>query len=245
MMDLHEHLAQIAGPAEPPTAAQIEADLVRGRRALRRRRTTQTIAGSVLGAAALVTAFSLTTNGVPAGSRPPVVADRPAAGASNKVTLRLVAYKGAQAEGFTVDTVPEGYFIQTNDKSSLLLAPNRAKNPGPNVDPSKAPVYDPQMFVDKIGVFLQSRDYRGPSGGKPVKVGDHNGVLVKSKMGMTPEGPIPPPADGDTGWQIFVGQPRGVYLVVQFWSGLGLSKDQMIEIAAGVHVHADALRAVG
>lgn len=245
MMDLQDRLGQLAGPAQPPTAAQIEADLGRGRRALRRRRTTQTVAGSVLGVAALVTAFTLGNPAADTGSHPAAVGDRPSVGAFSKAALRLAAYKGVQPKGFTVDTVPDGWYVQTDNKYNLLIAPDRAKNPGPNVNPSKAPLYDPNSFVDKIGIYLQSRDAGGPRKGTPVKVGDMAGVLVKSKPGMTPDGPESPAANGDPGWQLWVKQPSGVYLVVQFWQGLALSKSQMIEIAAGVHVHRDALRAAG
>jgi hypothetical protein len=245
MMDLQERLGQIAGPAERPTIAQIEADLSRGRRALRRRRTTQTGAGSALGVAALVTAFTLANTGVGAGSHTAAIGDRPAAGAHSSTVLRLAAYKGAQPKGFTVDTVPDGWYVQSDNRYNLLIAPERAKHPGPGVDPSKAPVYDPSSYVDKIGITLSSRDNGHPRPGSPVKVGDRDGVLVKSERGMTPDGPAPTAANGDPGWTIWVKQPSGVYLIVQFWQGLALGKGQMIEIAAGVHVHKEALRAAG
>ena len=245
MMDLQERLGQIAGPAERPTAAQIEADLSRGRRALRRRRTTQTVAGSALGVAALVTALTLANTGTGAGSHTAAIGDRPSVGAHSNGVLRLAAYKGVQPKGFTVDTVPDGWYVQADNSYNLLIAPDRAKNPGPGVDPSKAPVYDPNSYVDKIGITLESRDSGGPRPGTAVKVGGKPGVLVKSLRGMTPDGPAPTAANGDPGWTIWVKQPTGIYLIVQFWQGLALGKGQMVEIAAGVHVHEDALRAVG
>ena len=63
MNDLQNRLAELAGPASPPTAAQLDADLTRGRRALRRRRTAQTLAGSAFAVAAAVAAFSFTATG--------------------------------------------------------------------------------------------------------------------------------------------------------------------------------------
>ena len=76
-------------------------------------------------------------------------------------------------------------------------------------------------------------------------VGGQDGTLVESLPAMTPDGPMPTRADGDTGWELWGQQPSGVYLIVQFWEGLGLSQDQMIELGAAVYVHADAVQGVG
>jgi hypothetical protein len=237
MMDLRDHLEHIAGPAAAPTAADIDADLARGRRALLRRRAGRTIAGSVLGVAAIAAGFSLAGAGpgTDLPGRPPAV-----------TAARLVAYDGAQAKGFTVDKVPAGWFVQTAGHYSLSIAPDRAKTPPAGVDPSKAPLYDPEDATGKIVVFLESKDQNGPGrAGTAVKVGKLNGTLVKSLGGMTPDGPMPTPADGDTGWSLWVKLPSGVHVVVQFWQGLGMSQDQMVELAAGVHVHPDAEQAAG
>ena len=236
MTDLRSHLEEIAATATAPTAAQVDADLARGRSALRRRRAGQTIAGSAFGVAALVAAFSVATAGTSAGPHSQA-GDRPASAAA----VQLVAYKGEQPKGFTVDKVPDGWFIQADNKYGLLIAPESARNPGPDVNPSKDPVYDPQSFVDKIGIMLESRDVHGPSRpGTTVQVGDRKGTLLKSLPGQTPDGPVPPAPGGDTGWELWVEQPSGVFMIVQFWQGIGLSQDQMIELGAGVHVHKEA-----
>ncbi len=232
MTDLRNHFEEIAGPLPAETA--VDDDIARGRTALRRRRTSRTLAGSMFAAAAVAVAVTagsvLVTDTSPRGS----------------TSVQLVAYEGAQPKGFTIDKVPAGWFIQTDNNYSLLLAPDRAKNPGPDVNPSKSPVHDPNSFVDKIGITLESKDQSGPSrDGIDVKVGDRDGTLLKSLPGMTPDGPAPTRADGDTGWELWVRQPSGVYLIVQFWAGLGLSRDQMVELGAGVHVHADAVQGVG
>ncbi len=243
MTDLHNRLDRIAGPAAAPTTADVDADLARGRRALRRRRTVQATGGSAFAVAALVAAVSFaTTGGTPAGPGATRAADRPAATAA---AVSLVAYKGEQPKGFTVDKVPDGWFVQQDSSYSLTLAPDRVENPGPDADPSKDPVHDPQSFVGKIGVMLSSKDQSGPGDGTAVKVGDKDGVLVKSPVGQTPDGPLPTPADGDTGWTLWVEQPSGAHLLVQFWEGLGMSREQMVELAAGVHVHQDAQQGVG
>jgi hypothetical protein len=241
MIDLRTHLEEIAGPVSPPTAEQADADVARGRRALRRRRAGQTIAGSAFGVAALVAAFTVAAAGTDAGPRGPV-ADHPA----TVTAARLVAYRGVQPKGFTVDKVPDGWFVQADENYSLLLAPERARHGGPDVNPSKAPLYDPTSYVGKITIMLEGKGQHGPSRtGTPVKVGDRNGTLLKSQQGMTPDGPVPPAAGGDTGWELWVKQPSGVYMIVQYWQGLGFSQRQMVELGAGVHVHKDAEQDAG
>ena len=238
MIDLRNHLEERTGPPGPATVAQADADLARGRKALRRRRAAQTIAGSAFGVAALVAAFTVATTGTNA----PPAADRPAVVSAAK----LVAYKGAQPKGFTVDKVPDGWFIQSDENYSLVLAPDKARNPGPDVNPSTQPLFDKHSYVDKITIMLESKDQNGPSReGKAVKAGDKEGVLLKSLRGVTPDGPAPTAAGGDTGWELWLKQPSGVHLIVQYWQGLGLSEDQMVELGAGVHVHADAEQTVG
>jgi len=238
MIDLRNHLEERTGPPGPATVAQADADLARGRKALRRRRAAQTIAGSAFGVAALVAAFTVATTGTDA----PPAADRPAVVSAAK----LVAYKGAQPKGFTVDKVPDGWFIQSDENYSLVLAPDKARNPGPDVNPSTQPLFDKHSYVGKITIMLESKDQNGPSReGKAVKAGDKEGVLLKSLRGVTPDGPAPTAAGGDTGWELWLKQPSGVHLIVQYWQGLGLSEDQMVELGAGVHVHADAEQTVG
>jgi hypothetical protein len=238
MIDLRDHLESIAGPAAVPSTADIDADLARGRRALRRRRAGLTAAGSVLSVAAVAAAFSVAAGPGPGAGLP----DRPPA----VVAARLVAYEGAQPKGFTVDKVPAGWFVQGDEKYGLWMAPDKVKNPPAGIDPSKAPLYDSQNYTGKIVIYLESKDQNGPPRtGTPVQVGDLDGMLVKSLPGMTPDGPMPTRADGDTGWSLWVELPSGVHVIVQFWEGLGLSRDQMVELAAGVHVHPDAEQSAG
>jgi len=241
MIDLRNHLEDIAGPASPPTAADVDADVARGRRALRRRRAGQAVAGSAFGVAALVAAFAVATAGTSAGPRGSGT-DRPAV----VTAAKLVAYQGVQPKGFTVDKVPDGWFVQGDENYSLLLAPDKAKNGGPDVNPSTQPLYDPNSSAEKITIMLAAKSQDDPPrAGTPVKVGDRNGTLLKSLQGMTPDGPMPTAANGDTGWELWVRQPSGVYMIVQYWQGLGLSQDQMVELGAGVHVHKDAEQSAG
>lgn len=242
MMDLRNHLDSIASPGTPPDSAQVEADIARGRHALRRRRANRTAAGSALGAAVLVAAFAVGSGMGTGVGTPAPGTDRPAVVAQ----AQLVAYTGQQPKGYTIDKVPAGWFVQADNNYGLTLAPTAAQNPGQGADPSKEPIYDKRSYEDKIGVFLESKDQDGPPRkGIEVKVGDRDGTLVKSLPGMTPDGPEPTPADGDTGWSLWVQQPSGTYLIVQFWEGVGFSQDQMVELAAGVHVHPEAEQAAG
>lgn len=227
MKDLRDQLAAIAGPAvDPPTSAVADADLSRGRRALRRRRTTQLLGGSAFAVAAVVAGFVFTLNGTTGGPGPVATEHGTAVAAT-----QLVAYQGKQPKGFTLDKVPDGWFVQTDDDSSIVLAP-RSIEGKPAADPSQQPLHDPQSFVGKIGVFLQSKDQGGPPPGTEVKVGDRDGVLAKN-------------ADNDTGRTLWIAQPSGVYLLIQFWEDIGLSHEQMVDFGAGVHVTKGAKQGVG
>jgi hypothetical protein len=225
-MDLRDQLDSIAGPAVAPTAADADADLARGRRALRRRRTVQTLGGSAFAAAAVVAAVVFTTG--PGGGVPGPGAPDHSTAVS---TTQLVSYKGKQPKGFVLDKVPDGWFVQADDAGSVVLAPSRIKGK-PGVDPSQDPLYDPRSFAGKIAVMLQSRDQGGPPPGTEVKVGDRDGVLAKS-------------ADNDSGRTLWVEQPSGVYLQIQFWADIGLSHEQMVDFGAGVHVTKAAKQGAG
>jgi hypothetical protein len=240
-MDLHRQFAAIAGPEASPTTEQIDADLQRGRRALRKRRTIQTIAGSTFAVAALVAGVSIVTDHSATTNAP---------GTSSAAT-QLVAYTGAQPKGYTIDKVPNGWEIQSDDRYSLILAPKEALD------------QDPNSFAGKIGIMLQSKDQGAPQG-KAVTVGDTKGVLVKEpepdaltaklqeeakREALAKGGPSAAPfladSDANDGATLWVKQPNGVYLLVQFWEGLGLSEQDMLDIGAGVHVHKDAQQGVG
>jgi hypothetical protein len=235
MTDLRDHFNEIAGPIPAVSADQAEADLTRGRRALRRRRVVQSVAGSAFGVAALAAAIVVTTS----TGAPSAPAGNVTAGAA---AVQLVAYKGEQPKGFTVDKVPDGWFIQSSELGYLVLAPQKAKKLGPDVNPSTEPLANPDSFEDKIAIMLESKDQNGPSReGKAVE----GGVLLKSLQGETPDGKVPAAPGGDTGWELWLKQPSGIWLIVQVWQGVGLTESQIVELGAGVHVHKDAQQGVG
>lgn len=215
MINLKDGLADIAGPAAETTTAEVAADMARGRRALRRRRLVQAGSGSAFAVAALAAAVAFATTGgtVPAPNTPQ--AQGTVAGGSVAPSVKLVAYKGEQPEGFTVDKVPDGWEIQGVDAGVLTLASKDTENK------------DIHNFEDKVVVMLQSLDETGTPKGDKVEVGGNPGVLGKAE-------------DMTTGWWLYVDQPSGPRLQVQVWDGLGWSRADVIEFAKGVHVTADA-----
>jgi hypothetical protein len=219
-MDLHTRLERLGGPIDPASADDIAADLNRGRRAVRRRRTVQTVAGSAFGVAALTAAFAFAgtgpaPNNVP--GRAPVVAQ------ASPGNLTLVDYRGPQPKYFTVDKVPDGYFIQNDDEGGLTIAPVAVKNPSPGIDPSKSPMYDPLSLRGKIGIYLELKAYRGELDGEKLTVGDYPAILH----------PIGP------NWQLLLAVSPEVYATLQF--DVPLSRAQILELGAGLHVHQEAI----
>jgi len=253
-MDLNRHFNTLAGPEVTPTMNDINADLDRGRRALRKRRTVQKITGSAFAAAALAAGLVIATNNGPPATAPNAAQTQ--GQAPDRIATRLVAYKGDQPKGYTIDKVPDGWEIQSSTEYALNLAPKDA------IDK------DPNSYVGKIAITLQSKDQHDEPQGKKVKVGDLSGVLVPSKEADDPTtlrlkkeakkaaiakgGPSAAPFlaeealdDANDGATLWIKQPNGIHLLVQFWEGLGLSEADKLEIGAGVHVHEGAVQGVG
>ncbi|BBH67031.1 hypothetical protein ACTI_37160 [Actinoplanes sp. OR16] len=231
MMNLYDGLERIAGPGAAPTPEQIEADLARGRRALRRRRLFQTGGASAFAVAAVAAAVAFATTGAPASSTTTPLAEGPAPAVSTLVPTKLVAYEGEQPDAFEIDRVPEGWVLQGSDEGGLVLAPE-----GPLADPSTGPGdaanSDPHSFVGKIAVMLQDTGAPADLGGKKVEVGGNPGVLTKM-LDQT---------DGST---LFLQVPDRGYLVIQVWDDLGWGEKQVLEFAAGIHVNENATKSVG
>ncbi|MDG4830598.1 hypothetical protein O7627_14990 [Solwaraspora sp. WMMD1047] len=156
-MDLHDRLARIAGPAAEPSAAEADADLARGRRALRRRRSVRTLGASAFAVAALAAAVTIGTQ-----TGPTTTANNAPA---QVFATRLVAYEGKQPQGFTIDKVPAGWEIQGGDAANLTIAPENAANKSPNV------------YVDKILITLQPKSDHSTPTGTQLDVGGKPGVL--------------------------------------------------------------------
>jgi hypothetical protein len=219
MQNLYEGLEKIAGPVAVPTPDQIDADLTRGRSALRRRRVVQGAVGSTFAVAAVAAAFAFATGGasVPGSNTPQAVAPITA---SKNPSIALVAYKGEQPKGFILDKVPDGWEVQGVDAGVLTLAPIGAAD------------QEMHSFIGKVAVMLQSADDHNVPKGEKVTVGKDEGVLGKSE-------------DQKDGWTLFVDRKSGPRLQVQVWDGLGWTGEQVVEFAAGITVTKDAQQGVG
>ncbi len=88
-------------------------------------------------------------------------------------------------------------------------------------------MHDPNSFDRKIGVYVQQHGYT-PDDGKAIKVGAKDAKLRN--------------AGGETR-QVVIPERPNVDLVIQFDGEYGLTEQQMIEIAAGVHAGETALDA--
>ncbi|GIF05837.1 hypothetical protein [Actinoplanes siamensis] len=227
MTTLRDQLADLAGSPGEPTTAQADADLARGRTALRRRRVLQTATGSAFAIAVAAAALAFTTTGAPGPDSAPLAAGTTAAATTGTVSFDLVAYTGKQPAGFSVDKIPSGWEVQGITESALTLAPVGAK-PRNSAEPlGNVADDDPSSFVGKVGVMLQSLDEKGTPRGDRIEVGDRTGTLVK-KQGDT---------DGRT---LYLPQPNGINLQVQVWDGIGWTPAQIAEFAAGIHVNPNA-----
>jgi hypothetical protein len=209
MMELHDRLDRLAGPAAPATEEQATADLARGRRALRRRRTVKGAATGVFAVAAAVAALAYGAASRPGPAPHPAVA-----------TAALVAYKGEQPQGYTIDKVPAGWEIQGDNSSVLTIAPLNAKDK------------DPSYFAGKIAVMLQSKDQHGTPPGTLIQVG--NKPAIMDATSNPPNTKI-----------LYVRQPTGIYLIVQLWDARGWTDAAIAEFAAGIHVLPNAQQGIG
>jgi hypothetical protein len=222
-MDLHDRLSTIAGPAGATSAEQADADVARGRRALRRRRAFRSAGASAFAVAALAAAVTYGARGdsappAPTTNAAPATADTKAGPAG--AATRLVAYQGEQPKGFTIDKVPAGWEIQGVNQAVLTIAPTNAKDKNPD------------SFVDKIAIMLQSKDDTSTPTGTAVKVGDKPGVI---NVGL----------GTDHGKNLWVKEPNGIWLLVQIWDAGGWSDAAMVEFGDGIHVLPGAVQGRG
>ncbi|WP_436521815.1 hypothetical protein [Actinoplanes sp. HUAS TT8] len=236
MTDLRNHLADLAGSPGEPTTVQADADLARGRTALRRRRLLQGATGSAFAIAAVAVAFAFTTaSGPSTGSAPVAGGTTPAATpttATKTTSFQLVAYTGAQPAGFSIDRVPSGWEVQGITESALTLAPIGAK-PRNSAEPlGNVADTDPSSFVGKVVVMLQSVDEQGTPAGQAVKVGGQKATLVKKE-------------DATDGRTLYWPQKNGINVQIQVWDGIGWTADDITAFAAGIHVNPNAKQGRG
>jgi hypothetical protein len=225
MSDISELLDRTAYSVEvTPLAETVEADLRRGRAALARRRRGRAIRFSVagtVGAVALagttIVAGNLGGTGETMGPAAPGIGAHQSSGPDRGAPVRLVAYHGEQLEGFTVDQIPEGWFLQGSNPFSLTIAP-------------QGDTSSPDAFEGKLVVMLlsSSAPQKLPQG-DPVKVGNHDGVIEHGEADvLTYE-------DG-----------AGHFVQIEAWhDALGWTDEQLTSFAEGVRVTANAQAGVG
>lgn len=232
MMDLHSRLQRMAGPADETPADVIQDDLARGHRAVRRNRVVRVAAGSAFSVAAVAAALSLGPGLINSPAQNPPSVAQGANGTS--AGIKLVGYTGQQPRLFTIDTVPQGFFIQGQNEYELVIAPEEAKTP----NPAKSYLSDPDVYTGKIAVYLQNKDYTAePDGDEQFTIGNKPAALryVHVDEGTPEEG------TAVEATQIFVVQSPHVYLTIQFDAGTGLTKEQMVKVADGINLTTKAV----
>jgi hypothetical protein len=238
-MELRDRLDLIAGPEVRVSAADVDADLARGRRALRRRRAALGTGASVFAVAAAA-AVVVASTAPAAKPRQQVALPAPTVAAPASVQpAKLVAYVGKQPAGYTIDKVPAGWEVQGVDATVLTIAPKSDRDK------------DPHSFVGKIAIGLQSSDDHRTPKGTDVSVGGLPGVIDEPEHGpaqVIPSGPgtgKPQTIDDSQTKNLWVHQKNGVWLQVQIWDASGWSNAQIVEFGAGIHVLPGAKAAVG
>jgi hypothetical protein len=222
--DIKELLERAVRSVEAaPTAEIVEADLQRGRAALARRRRTIRL-GATAVAAAVVLAGAIVASNLGGAPGTIQVTGTPGNGTTHSsgprpgTPVRLVAYHGDQLDGFVVNQVPDGWYLQGSNAFRLTLAP-------------EGDTTSPDDFEGKLVVMLlsSSAPQKLPEG-DPVEVGGHDGVVSHG-----------PPADTLT-----YDDGAGHLVQVQAWSSaLGWTDQQLVAFAEGVQVTAGAQAGVG
>lgn len=231
MNDLKD-LLELALSDVPGRDARVDpaADLVRGRRLLRRRR--QRLAG-LAGVTAAVLCGVLVPLALPGSApshrpAPVAVTSHPqpghsqpghtAAPAQQTHQIKLVAWVGTQPPGYRVNWMPKGWVVQGSTPFALVMAPPNDKDKSPD------------SYVGKLVVMLQSRDATAP----PADWADQpvNGRPGKFDV------------QGDTQILTFK-NASGQWVVIQAPVSLGWDSVELAKFGGGVQVLAAAQQGRG
>jgi hypothetical protein len=228
MSDIEQLLRQTARSCEvTPSPDVVEADILRGRTAWRRRRRQRAVwssVGSTL-AAAVVVGTAIVVGGIggsDGAGEGPAARPETAPAQGPKSGVSLVAYVGEQPRGFIVDRVPEGWKVQEDPdigvRYHLTIAPQGDTTPAGS-------------FAGKLVVMLQSKSVGPglPKAGDPVEVNGRPGMVRDS-------------GSADT---LTYDYGDGIYVDVQAWQNLGWTNEQLVSFAEGVTVTPDALAGRG
>jgi len=246
MTDLRSLLHEAAGPLEgPPDAQFADALVVRGQRALRRRRVGR-----------LSTGFGIAAVAVAVLSGTMILL-----GQQGAASTELVAYTGKQPVGFILDKVPEHWHIESVGAGHLTLAPTGMKGA------SK----DPRDLEGKIDVSL--RLFVPTVSGVNVQINGRPGVIFENtrvdyepadtpatRTLLVKQQParrsVLPPCDSaqratmkknHTDPKLYPcgTAMRNAYLSVQVWGGLGWSTERIVDFANGIHITKDSTASSG
>jgi hypothetical protein len=217
MTDLETLLLDAGRAGAEPPAYVVDDDLARGRRALVRRRLRRGGSRSLLVAAAVVGSL-LVVQTQSASPTSPARTATPSAPGSTSTSINLVAYTGSQPQGYTVDSVPDGWEIQGVDNYALVIA--AVGNPDRQLD----------SFAGKLVVMLLSKDASIPTTGTRVAVGSTTGIVSH--------------VDPATA-QLFFTDAAGHVLDIQVPAALNWTDAQIGQFGAVVHANPSAQAGVG
>jgi len=195
---------------DPSQRSDPAADLARGRRLLRRRRLVGLAGVTAAVLCAVLAPLALPGRAPAAASRPvQSLASTAPAGSGQTHTVALVAWEGSRPPGYRVSEMPKGWVVQGSNPYRLTIAP--AHDPSTN----------PDDFIGKLVVMLQSRDATSaPTEGTPQPVNGRPGMFD---------------VQGDIQsltFQIADGQ----WVVVQAPVSLGWNSAELAKFASGVQV---------
>jgi hypothetical protein len=220
--DLHPVFDDLAGTSGPINAALLDADLVRGRRALRVRRRNA-LAGGTFALAAVVGVSALSLGGSSGGAAPTIAAAPITAPVTVPVQtphISFVAYTGDQAApGFRVDSIPDGWKMQGVSQYTLNIVP-----PGLHTNMNS--------FVGKLVVMLESAD-ADPSdlSNLPDDIAVSHTTVDGRPAVIFKEG-----TDDTASASLHWTDAAGHRIDVQWPQSSGWSDDEMTQFATGVHV---------
>jgi hypothetical protein len=236
MSDITELFNRVAQSADnDPDPETVEADVTRGRQALARDHRRRTIRRSmaatttVAAAAVVIVVASQLSGGSSANTThhgtatpkhsviKPTTTSPTVVKTHHRITpIKLVDYKGPQLAGFTVDKVPDGWFLGGVNQFALTINPKGDTNTSPDV------------FEGKLTVLLISKDQSFPTHGTPVTVDGNAGIITD-----------------DGGIALYFPDNSGHVLDIQIPNKLDWTTDQMVSFAEGVHVTSNAEQGVG
>jgi hypothetical protein len=238
MTDITELFTSVGPSADASQSAEtVEADIARGHQALarehRRRTIRRSMAATTAVAAAAIVAVVATQLGSSATSpkhhqtnaiqktgthvkaRHPVAAK---AKQRSTAPIKLVAYTGQQPKGFTVDSIPSGWFLGGVNQFALTI------------DPAGDQDVSASDFEGKLAVLTQSVDVHGLGGGALVSVNGEAGRITQQ---------------GKYGLNLNYTTPSGFGVDIQAPAQLNWSDAQLVAFADGVHVTAQAVHSEG